>query len=270
MSTYPFLLAKNFTPRAERKVTCVVIHTMEAPEGPRTAENIAGWFQNQPKRGELASKAGAPLSAEAGGTPWGGTSIHYNVDADSVVQSVHEKDIAWHAGPVNDFSIGVEHAGYARQTEKEWQDPYSIAMLEQSAKLVADICLRWTIPVLKLGAISLSSGLRSGICGHSDVTFGLEQGRGHTDPGPFFPWNWYLVRVRAYQAGEALALPPPLNDTRELQAALVSLHYDPGPIDGIEGPRTRASLKAFQRDHGLVVDGIFGPKTRAALRAVFE
>jgi peptidoglycan hydrolase-like protein with peptidoglycan-binding domain len=31
-------------------------------------------------------------------------------------------------------------------------------------------------------------------------------------------------------------------------------------------PNTPASIKAFQRVHGLVADGIVGPKTRKALR----
>jgi peptidoglycan hydrolase-like protein with peptidoglycan-binding domain len=31
--------------------------------------------------------------------------------------------------------------------------------------------------------------------------------------------------------------------------------------DGIFGPETEATARAFQRDHGLVPDGIDGPKT---------
>ncbi len=39
---------------------------------------------------------------------------------------------------------------------------------------------------------------------------------------------------------------------------------DPGRIDGIQGPRTTAAIKAFQSppERGLKVDGIAGPKTR--------
>ncbi len=51
------------------------------------------------------------------------------------------------------------------------------------------------------------------------------------------------------------------------QARLSELGYDPGPIDGLMGRRTRAALRRFQRDHGLVADGVLGPRTRAALRA---
>jgi Putative peptidoglycan binding domain len=50
------------------------------------------------------------------------------------------------------------------------------------------------------------------------------------------------------------------------QAALRQLGFDPGPIDGIAGPRTRAAVEAFQRAEGLAVDSIVGPQTRARLR----
>lgn len=39
------------------------------------------------------------------------------------------------------------------------------------------------------------------------------------------------------------------------QAALKRLGYDPGPADGLVGPRTREAVKAFQRDRGLPETG---------------
>ena len=50
-----------------------------------------------------------------------------------------------------------------------------------------------------------------------------------------------------------------------IQEALVAAGYDPGPVDGIDGPLTRAAIAAFQADHGLEVDGMVGPLTHAAL-----
>jgi N-acetylmuramoyl-L-alanine amidase len=50
------------------------------------------------------------------------------------------------------------------------------------------------------------------------------------------------------------------------QARLRNMGYDPGPIDGIVGPRTKAALIAFQEDNPpLSVDGICGPATLAKL-----
>jgi hypothetical protein len=50
-----------------------------------------------------------------------------------------------------------------------------------------------------------------------------------------------------------------------LQIALRARGLDPGPIDGVAGPRTRGALSAFQRNHGLRVDGSLDPATRRAL-----
>ena len=50
-----------------------------------------------------------------------------------------------------------------------------------------------------------------------------------------------------------------------VQSALKDKGFDPGPIDGAMGPKTRAAIKAFQGANGLVVDGIVGPNTRAKL-----
>ncbi|MBX5481115.1 MAG: peptidoglycan-binding protein [Myxococcaceae bacterium] len=54
---------------------------------------------------------------------------------------------------------------------------------------------------------------------------------------------------------------------RELQQLLKARGFNPGPIDGVYGPKTRAAVIAFQKANGLVADGIAGPKTWAALRS---
>ena len=58
----------------------------------------------------------------------------------------------------------------------------------------------------------------------------------------------------------------PLDTWSERQAALHETGYDPGPIDGHWGWRTRSAVEAFQFDHGLVVDGLWGPRTEQAMR----
>lgn len=63
---------------------------------------------------------------------------------------------------------------------------------------------------------------------------------------------------KPHQATDASAQPTyAWTDTalvRKIQASLVERGYDPGPVDGRSGPRTRAAIGAYQRDNGLLVD----------------
>lgn len=56
-----------------------------------------------------------------------------------------------------------------------------------------------------------------------------------------------------------------LDTTEGLQGALFSVGDYGGRIDGVPGPMLLASIRAFQRDHGLVQDGLAGPKTKTAI-----
>lgn len=60
-------------------------------------------------------------------------------------------------------------------------------------------------------------------------------------------------------AGEQLAEGSP--SVQALQRRLVSLGYQPGPIDGRYGPLTARAVERFQGAHGLKVDGIVGVRT---------
>lgn len=176
----PFIVARNYTlvpmiPYAPRKIDLIVIHTMEAPDKPETAENVAAWFA-----GPDAPKA----------------SCHYCIDTDSVVQCVRDRDVAWHAPGGNSRGIGLEHAGYARQTAEDWKNPYNLAMLVRSAKLSARLCRLYNIPVEHRTVDELKSKMR-GFCGHVDITNAFNNGIGHPDPGKSFPWDDYLALVEA-------------------------------------------------------------------------
>jgi N-acetylmuramoyl-L-alanine amidase len=62
----------------------------------------------------------------------------------------------------------------------------------------------------------------------------------------------------------------PIESVSGVQARLANLGYQPGPIDGIDGPLTRQAVSEFQADYPpLEVDGICGPKTRAKLKDVY-
>jgi len=53
----------------------------------------------------------------------------------------------------------------------------------------------------------------------------------------------------------------------DLQKALLQAGFDPGPLDGRLGKKTRAAIKSFQKKNRLVADGVVGEKTWAALQS---
>ena len=52
---------------------------------------------------------------------------------------------------------------------------------------------------------------------------------------------------------------------KQIQCLLEYLGYEPGVIDGANGPNTRDAVTAFQRAEGLDVDGIAGANTQGKL-----
>lgn len=57
---------------------------------------------------------------------------------------------------------------------------------------------------------------------------------------------------------------------RDIQRMLKGLGYQPGPIDGIPGPRTREAIRAFETESGLQPTGEATDGTTARLREEFE
>lgn len=178
-----FKQAKNYTPAARSTIDLIVVHDIECPETTHAAEAVAAWFA-----GRDAPRASA----------------HYCVDLDSIVQCVRDQDVAWHAPGVNSISIGIEHAGYARQTRPEWLDAFSLGMLLRSAELSAGLCIRYNIPIRRVDSDGLLNRAR-GLCGHIDVTKAFGRST-HWDPGPNFPWELYLQMVTGFKAMQGAAL----------------------------------------------------------------
>jgi peptidoglycan hydrolase-like protein with peptidoglycan-binding domain len=56
-----------------------------------------------------------------------------------------------------------------------------------------------------------------------------------------------------------------LEDLDGVQHALAKLGFDPGKVDGKDGPNTQKAVRAFQAHATIGIDGIVGPETRQAL-----
>ncbi|HUP37520.1 MAG TPA: peptidoglycan-binding domain-containing protein [Candidatus Limnocylindria bacterium] len=52
---------------------------------------------------------------------------------------------------------------------------------------------------------------------------------------------------------------------REAQRTLRELGYQPGPVDGIAGPKTKEALARYQRSERIQVTGRLDPETMARL-----
>ncbi|MGW0844573.1 peptidoglycan-binding protein [Streptomyces sp. NPDC002787] len=52
---------------------------------------------------------------------------------------------------------------------------------------------------------------------------------------------------------------------RHIQVGLALLGHDPGPFDGLDGPRTQAAVREFQRAQGIHEDGKCAGETLSAL-----
>ena len=56
-----------------------------------------------------------------------------------------------------------------------------------------------------------------------------------------------------------------LEDFDAVQTALERLGFDPGKVDGKNGPNTQKAVREFQASASIAIDGIVGPETRQAL-----
>ncbi|HEY5923695.1 MAG TPA: N-acetylmuramoyl-L-alanine amidase, partial [Kofleriaceae bacterium] len=88
----------------------------------------------------------------------------------------------------NNFSVGIEHAGFASQSS------WSNGIIEKSARLTCDITKRHNIV-----------RDRNHIVSHGQL-----QPWNRTDPGPNWPWSHYIDRVKGHcNDGGGMNPPPP-------------------------------------------------------------
>ena len=227
-------------------VTRVVIHATVSPCKKGGARATAAYFQ----------------SDNAGGL------AHYVVDPGEVVQCCKEDTACWHAPP-NHGSIGVELTDPQSGDPNRWHDPDHEAMLHLAASLVADICKRNNVPLVKTNAADLLNG-KHGICGHDDVAQAWHQSD-HSDPdhGGVFPWAHFLDLVHQAAGGKA---PVPSDGGPRGPWLLPAGHvygFDPRDRDSIHDgtdPKDRAGVAEIQREVGAHVTGHYDKATQEAVK----
>ena len=136
-----------------------------------------------------------------------GVSAHYVIkeDGSEISQLVKEANKAWHIGASydcklnsgkecqlsgyssNNFTIGIEHAGYAKQAS------WNSNLINNSAKLVCDMSKAHAIPRDK----------------YHVVAHGQLQPYNRIDPGPNWPWATYLAKINEYCGAAPAPAPAP-------------------------------------------------------------
>lgn len=173
LKSLPYIPARDQWCCRQGGTKWIVLHSMEAPEGPNTAENCANYFANPGNR--VAS-------------------TQFCVDEDSTVRCAGlDRRVAGAVG-ANDLGIHIEQAGFAAQNVNEWNDVASRKMiLNQTAYLCAALCRIYNLPATFIDAGGLRAG-KPGITTHAECykAFG---GDVRTDPGSNYPMQLLLDQV---------------------------------------------------------------------------
>lgn len=256
----------------EPKITLQAYHVSAGANAPmhRVVIHATAPGSGFPSASEVGQAAGTARYFQS---PSSGGSAHYVQDPKVEEHCVRESAIAWHAPP-NTGSIGIECCGEASYTHDQWMSANVKKELLAVAKRTADLCHRYSIPVQKLGPHELLAGKR-GICGHVDVSQAWHQSD-HTDPGPHFPWPWFIKNVKFYLTklqgspdapskvkpkapafpGRVLHLGSHGDDVHTYQMQMIYRGWTGlGRADVQFGPKCVAVTREFQKEKKLPVTG---------------
>jgi N-acetyl-anhydromuramyl-L-alanine amidase AmpD len=156
--------------RKPSDIKWIVLHSTEGD----TAEGAASWFTNPKSSG----------------------SANLVVDDKECFRTVADLRVPWAAPPLNEAGFHIEFAGYAKWTHTDWMIHKD--MLHRAAYKAALRAKLYKIPVRQVGPIGLRLG-RKGFTSHNAVSLAWRKSD-HKDPGPGFPWDYFLNLVDGYLA----------------------------------------------------------------------
>lgn len=207
---------KSWTNDDRTSVQLIVIHDTEGSSHAQSAEDGAAYDARRTD----------------------GTSTHYFVDNNSVVQCVRTSDRAHTArSQGNRRGIQYELCARASFSRSRWLDPdYGLPMLQRAARQAARDCRKYGIPARKLSVGQVADGAK-GFCGHADITKAFPQDNGsHTDPGPNFPWDVFIDLVQDELAPKDWS---DMATKDEIKAAIREVLAEAGTQDVLEGAAGR-------------------------------
>jgi N-acetyl-anhydromuramyl-L-alanine amidase AmpD len=158
-------IAYNGGLRPDSAISLIVVHDAEGAN----AKNVAAWG------------AGGQRNA----------SWHFVVDDTHLIRQVPDNVIAWTAPGTNKTGLQIEICGFARWSKLTWYRHQST--LKRAAWQVARWCHEYDIPARYMTDAQLANGY-IGITFHAQATRVF--GGSHTDPGPNFPYSYFLFLVK--------------------------------------------------------------------------
>lgn len=175
--------ARHHGDNTNKPIHRIVIHSAVAECRPGMARIIARYFKTTDRK----------------------ASAHYVVDSHEVVQVVYDGTVAFHAPP-NRHSIGIEMCDNpvpvpgktlrsAARKVWRWRSANHKRMLNNTARLTAELCAAYGVPVQFLTPAALRNG-RRGITTHANVSSAWGQ-TSHWDPG-FWPKRRFMRKVRKH------------------------------------------------------------------------
>lgn len=132
-----------------------------------------------------------------------GGSWHYATDPAETIQCSWDRFVCWHAPP-NTRSIGIEMADHPApwptsraaailRAPWRWVGKNHRAMLARTARLTAQLCMAYGLPIEFLSPAELRDG-RKGITTHANVSAAFRESS-HWDPG-WWPRRRFMRMVR--------------------------------------------------------------------------